>query len=85
MTLPPPPPFIIPPSLIIPPPPQVYRIRAPGRLSTELSDAIQDLSVGEIYKGGRVLPTMSEGIVSLMSLWARRSMLLCTLGEWGCG
>ena len=49
------------------------------RLAPDLSTAIQALSAGKTYKGP-VTPHLSEGIVSSMTLWARRSLLLCTLG-----
>ena len=50
-----------------------------SRLSPDLSAAIQALSTGNTYKGP-VTSHLNEGIVSSMTLWARRSLLLCTLG-----
>ena len=58
---------------------RIYRIKAPGTISKDLSSAIQGISVGERFRG-RQSPQMSEGLVSAMVLWARRSLLLCTLG-----
>ena len=58
---------------------RIYRLKAPGSTCKDLSNAIQGISVGENFRG-RYSPQMSEGVVSSMVLWARRSLLLCTVG-----
>ena len=59
---------------------RIYRVKSPGRPCKDLSDAVQGIYLGETYRG-RAAQHMCVGTVNQMVLWARRSLLLCSL--WG--
>lgn len=57
---------------------RIYRIKAPGKLCTELYDAVQNILCGRIQ---RHRPTIRQcaGAVSAIKVWTQKSLLLCTI------
>ena len=57
---------------------RLYRVRAPGRASKDLSDAVQSICSGDAPRV-RPAPHLCAGSVSLIVLWSRRGLMLCSL------
>ena len=57
---------------------RLYRIRAPGKLSNDLSAAVTNISYGRLQKDRPAL-RQCVGAVSSLRIWSQKCLVLCTI------